>query len=108
VCNTHTRKHPDHRLELVAQAAIPAGEQVLAVLARPDSSLPQVWTRYTTPQIGSYQRVADIQKTWFLKLKPTVNLLSTYCQTNCQTYCQTYFQPTVKPTFNLFSTYCKT
>lgn len=50
VCNTHTRKHRDHRLELVAQADIPAGEQV--------------WTRYTTPQIGSYQRVPDIQKTW--------------------------------------------
>ena len=30
LCNTHTRKHRDHRLELVAQTAIPAGEQVVA------------------------------------------------------------------------------
>ena len=23
-----------------------------------------IWTRYTTPQIGNFQRVEDIQKTW--------------------------------------------
>jgi len=51
VCNTHTRKHKDdHRLELVAQSTIREGEQI--------------WTRYTTPQLGSYQRVADLKKTW--------------------------------------------
>jgi len=51
VCNTHTRKHKDdHRLELIAQSPIMEGEQI--------------WTRYTTPQLGSYQRVADLKKTW--------------------------------------------
>jgi len=51
VCNTHTRKHKDdHRLELIAQSPIKEGEQI--------------WTRYTTPQLGSYQRVADLKKTW--------------------------------------------
>ena len=48
-CNTFTRKIGD-RLELVAQAPIGRGEEVS--------------TRYTTPQIGSYQRIMDIQKTW--------------------------------------------
>ena len=25
----------------------------------------KIWTRYTTPQLGSYQRVADLKKTWW-------------------------------------------
>jgi len=49
LCNTFTRKHSD-KLDLVAQVDIKAGDQI--------------WTRYTTPQIGSYQRIMDIQKTW--------------------------------------------
>ena len=50
ICNTFTRKHKDGRLELIAQSDIQAGDQI--------------WTRYTIPQIGSYQRIQDIQKTW--------------------------------------------
>jgi len=48
-CNTFTRK-VGHSLELVAQVDIRRGEEVS--------------TRYTTPQLGSHQRVLDIQKTW--------------------------------------------
>merc|ERR1712110_1172570 len=40
----------DNKMELIAQSDIKAGEEIL--------------TRYTTPQIGSFQRVEDIQKTW--------------------------------------------
>eukprot|EP00092_Neocalanus_flemingeri_P014061 GFUD01015169.1.p1 GENE.GFUD01015169.1~~GFUD01015169.1.p1 ORF type:complete len:507 (+),score=138.21 GFUD01015169.1:76-1521(+) len=50
VCNSHTRKYKDRKLELVAQSQINPGDQI--------------WTRYTTPQLGSFQRVSDIQKTW--------------------------------------------
>merc|ERR1712106_167066 len=50
VCNSHTKKYKDHKLELIAQSQINPGDQI--------------WTRYTTPQLGSLQRVADIQKTW--------------------------------------------
>ena len=50
VCNSHTKKYKDHKLELVAQSEIKMGDQVS--------------TRYTTPQLGSFQRVSDIQKTW--------------------------------------------
>ena len=35
VCNTHTKKYKDHKLELVAQSHIEPGDQI--------------WTRYTTP-----------------------------------------------------------
>jgi len=50
MCNTHTRKHKDLRLDLIAHSDINKGETI--------------WTRYTTPQIGNFQRVEDIQKTW--------------------------------------------
>ena len=51
VCNSLTKKyHKDHKLELVAQSQINPGDQI--------------WTRYTTPQLGTFQRVSDIQKTW--------------------------------------------
>jgi len=50
ICNSHTRKYKDHKLELVAQSQINPGDQI--------------WTRYTTPQLGSFQRISDIQKTW--------------------------------------------
>ena len=54
VCNTVTKKR-ENRLELVAMDDIKEGDQI--------------WTRYTTPQIGSYQRVMDIQKTWHFVCK---------------------------------------
>jgi len=50
LCNTHTRKHKDLKLQLIAHSDIKKGETI--------------WTRYTTPQIGNFQRVSDIQKTW--------------------------------------------
>jgi len=50
LCNTYTRKHKDLRLELIAHTPIAEGDTV--------------WTRYTTPQLGNLQRIADIQKTW--------------------------------------------
>jgi len=54
ICNTYTKKR-DNRLELIAVDDINEGDQI--------------WTRYTTPQIGSYQRVMDIQKTWHFVCK---------------------------------------
>ena len=30
----------------------------------PYTDMLKIWTRYTTPQLGSYQRVADLKKTW--------------------------------------------
>lgn len=50
LCNTHTRKFKDLKLELIAQTPIKKGDIV--------------WTRYTTPQIGNFQRISDIQRTW--------------------------------------------
>lgn len=50
VNNTRTFKHNDNRMELVAMININKGEQLL--------------TRYVTPQLGSVQRVADLQNRW--------------------------------------------
>jgi len=50
LCNTHTKKFKDLRLQLIAQSPVKQGEEV--------------WTRYTTPQVGNHQRTADIQRTW--------------------------------------------
>jgi len=51
ICNTRTKKHrSDNKLELLAINDIDEGKQI--------------WTRYTTPQLGNFQRVMDIQKTW--------------------------------------------